>query len=81
MLADEQRRQRRSHQRRGAARDRIDLPHVAGAIGLDQSDEIEQMDQHRGDKPRPRRRLGNSKHERKRQRAGRGSDPDQDRRG
>ena len=34
IFADQQRAADRGHQRRGAARDRIDLPHVAGAIGL-----------------------------------------------
>src|SRR4051812_35166288 len=32
VLAEQDRAARRGHQRRGAARDRVDLPHVAGAI-------------------------------------------------
>ena len=52
-LADEERGRRRRHQRRRAARDRIDLAEIAGAIALDQRREIEQVDDHRGDQPRP----------------------------
>ena len=52
-LADKERGRRRRHQRRRAARDRIDLAEIAGAIGLDQRGEIKQVDDHRGDQPRP----------------------------
>ena len=55
-LADEHRRRRRRHQRRRAARDRIDLTEIAGAVALDQRGEIEQVNDNRGDDPRPRRR-------------------------
>ena len=40
-----------------AARDRIDLTEVAGAIAFDQAGEIEQVDDDRGDQPRPGGRL------------------------
>ena len=57
MLADEDRRHGRGHQRRRAARDRIDLAEIAGAIALDQAGEIEQVDDDRGDQPGPRGKL------------------------
>ena len=55
-LAEPCRADRRGEERRRATRDRIDLAHVAGAIGFDQTGEITEMNEHRGDHPRPRLR-------------------------
>src|SRR5690349_5376479 len=49
LLADQERAAGCGEERRRSARERVDLPHVAGAIALDQAGEIEEMDQHRGD--------------------------------
>ena len=53
VLADEDEARRRRHQRRRAARDRIDVAEIAGAVALDQRGEIAEMDDRRGDQPRP----------------------------
>ena len=55
LLADEQRAAERGHQRRGAARDRIDLPHVAGAVGLGQRRCSSRDAERPTDQPRPGR--------------------------
>ena len=52
-LADKCRGRDRGHQRGRAARDRIDLTHVAHPVALDQRREIDEMDQHRGNHPGP----------------------------
>ena len=57
VLFDQHRGGDRGHQRRRAARQRIDQTHVAGGIALDQRGEIDDVDQHRGDDPRPGRVL------------------------
>jgi len=58
--------------RRSIARDRINLAEVAAAIGLDQRGEIEQVDDHRSDQPRPSvpRWHAGERQEHKRYRAG-----------
>ncbi len=55
-FADKDRRDRGRHQGSRAARDRVDLTKIAGAIAFDQRGKIDQMDNDRRKQPGPRRR-------------------------
>ena len=73
-LAEPDRGQDRRHQRRRAARDRIDLPEVAEPVGLRQREIVDDVDRHRRQHVGPGRgaRQADEDRERHRDHAGRG---------